>query len=79
MRFELKGGTSLSKGYRIINRFSEDIDIRIESPEAMRVKTGHNHDKPAHRENRKDFTAYSLRAVAWWRRLLASSTNRRFT
>ncbi|MDI7864679.1 nucleotidyl transferase AbiEii/AbiGii toxin family protein [Rhizobiaceae bacterium n13] len=35
MRFELKGGTSLSKGYRIINRFSEDIDIRIEPPEAM--------------------------------------------
>ena len=25
--FELKGGTSLSKGYGIINRFSEDIDI----------------------------------------------------
>jgi predicted nucleotidyltransferase component of viral defense system len=24
-----KGGTSLSKGYRIINRFSEDIDIAI--------------------------------------------------
>lgn len=22
-----KGGTSLTKGYRIINRFSEDIDI----------------------------------------------------
>jgi predicted nucleotidyltransferase component of viral defense system len=27
MKFELKGGTSLSKGFRIINRFSEDIDI----------------------------------------------------
>lgn len=34
MAFELKGGTSLSKGYRIINRFSEDIDIRIEPPKA---------------------------------------------
>lgn len=55
MRFELKGGTSLSKGYRIINRFSEDIDIRIEPPEAMGVKTGPNHDKPAHRESRKAF------------------------
>lgn len=55
MRFELKGGTSLSKGYRIINRFSEDIDIRIEPPEAMGVKTGPNHDKPAHREGRKAF------------------------
>ena len=27
--FELKGGTSLSKGYKIINRFSEDVDIHI--------------------------------------------------
>lgn len=25
--FELKGGTSLSKGYKLIHRFSEDIDI----------------------------------------------------
>ena len=24
-----KGGTSLTKGYRIINRFSEDIDIAL--------------------------------------------------
>lgn len=28
-RFELKGGTSLSKGFGIIERFSEDIDIQI--------------------------------------------------
>jgi len=27
--FELKGGTSLSKAYKIIHRFSEDIDIHI--------------------------------------------------
>jgi predicted nucleotidyltransferase component of viral defense system len=26
MKFELKGGTSLSKGHKIIGRFSEDID-----------------------------------------------------
>jgi Nucleotidyl transferase AbiEii toxin, Type IV TA system len=30
LRFELKGGTSLSKGFAIIQRFSEDIDIRID-------------------------------------------------
>ena len=29
-QFELKGGTSLSKGYGIIHRFSEDIDVSIE-------------------------------------------------
>ncbi len=55
MAFELKGGTSLSKGYRFINRFSEDIDIRIEPPKAMEVKNGPNHDKAAHRESRKAF------------------------
>jgi predicted nucleotidyltransferase component of viral defense system len=32
LTFELKGGTSLSKGFQVINRFSEDIDIRIEPP-----------------------------------------------
>jgi len=31
-QFELKGGTSLSKGYQVIDRFSEDIDIHIHPP-----------------------------------------------
>ncbi len=55
MKFELKGGTSLSKGFGIIDRFSEDIDIRIEPPENMDVKTGKNHTKPAHVESRRVF------------------------
>lgn len=39
--FELKGGTSLSKGFKIINRFSEDIDIHIypESKYQLTTKT----------------------------------------
>jgi hypothetical protein len=53
--FQLKGGTSLSKGHQIIGRFSEDIDILIEPPEGHDVKTGKNHDKPAHIQSRKDF------------------------
>ena len=53
--FELKGGTSLSKGYGIINRFSEDIDIRIEPDPEYNVKIGKNHDKPAHIETRRQF------------------------
>lgn len=53
--FQLKGGTSLSKGYGIIHRFSEDIDIRIEPPAGMAVKSGKNHDKEAHRKSRKRF------------------------
>lgn len=55
LSFELKGGTSLSKGYTVIHRFSEDIDIRITPPEGMDVKTGANHDKPAHQKSREDF------------------------
>jgi len=37
LSFELKGGTSLSKGLGIINRFSEDIDIRINPPAELKV------------------------------------------
>ena len=53
-QFELKGGTSLSKGFGIIERFSEDIDIQIH-PEDVSIKTGKNHDKPTHVESRKKF------------------------
>lgn len=55
MSFELKGGTSLSKGFHIIDRFSEDIDIRIEPPAKLQVKTGKNQTKPSHIESRKRF------------------------
>lgn len=54
-QFELKGGTSLSKGFGVIHRFSEDIDIRIEPPDGMEVKTGRNQDKPAHVESRRAY------------------------
>jgi hypothetical protein len=54
-QFELKGGTSLSKGFQIIDRFSEDIDIRIEPPADQDVKTGCNHLKEAHIRSRKSF------------------------
>ena len=55
LTFELKGGTSLSKGFKIIDRFSEDLDIHIEPPASRNVKTGKNQDKPAHVKSRKDF------------------------
>jgi predicted nucleotidyltransferase component of viral defense system len=57
LRFELKGGTSLSKGFGIIHRFSEDIDIRIEPPATLGVKTGRNQDKAALVESRRSFYA----------------------
>ena len=50
-RFELKGGTSLSKGYRLIHRFSEDIDILIH-PE---------HDLPFGKNQNVSSTRRSLR------------------
>lgn len=62
--FELKGGTSLSKGYGIIDRFSEDIDIRIEPPEELDVKTGRNHDKPTHIASRKNFYDWLADTIA---------------
>ena len=58
--FELKGGTSLSKGWNIINRFSEDVDIKIFAPEGMVVYSSKNHTKPRHRENRKIYFAWLL-------------------
>ncbi len=55
--FELKGGTSLSKGYGIIQRFSEDIDIRIDPACApFEVFTAINQTKKArHIESRQQF------------------------
>jgi hypothetical protein len=53
--FALKGGTSLSKGHQIINRFSEDIDILIEPFPGQDVKTGKNQNSPAQIKTRKDF------------------------
>lgn len=53
--FQLKGGTSLSKGYGIIHRFSEDIDIHITPPAELQLKTGKNHNKPHHVRSRRDY------------------------
>jgi Nucleotidyl transferase AbiEii toxin, Type IV TA system len=53
--FELKGGTSLSKGYGIIHRFSEDIDIHIKPPIDMKVPTGKNQTKASQCESRRKY------------------------
>lgn len=53
--FELKGGTSLSKGWGCIDRFSEDIDILIHSPDGFELPTGKNQDKPAQIEARRKY------------------------
>lgn len=61
--FELKGGTSLSKGFALIQRFSEDIDLRIEPPAEMGVPIGKNHEKPAHVQARKNYFEWLTREM----------------
>jgi len=51
--FELKGGTSLSKGYGLIHRFSEDIDIHIRTNFGFAVEG--NENKPKIQAARKSF------------------------
>ena len=56
--FQMKGGTSLSKGFKIIDRFSEDIDLQIKPPEnqlTFKVYYGKNHEKDKHIESRKKY------------------------
>jgi hypothetical protein len=55
LSFQLKGGTSLSKGHNIIGRFSEDIDILIEPPAGQDVKTGKNQNSATQIKTRTDF------------------------
>ena len=53
IEFELKGGTSLSKGYGLIHRFSEDIDIHIRTNFGLSIEG--KEDKPQIKEARKKF------------------------
>ncbi|WP_410879487.1 nucleotidyl transferase AbiEii/AbiGii toxin family protein [Myroides sp. DW712] len=53
--FELKGGTSLSKGYKIINRFSEDIDIHIKPPAELGVNENPKNTKEKSVQSRKEY------------------------
>lgn len=54
-QFELKGGTSLSKGYGIIHRFSEDIDIHIKPAAEMGINENPNNNKPNNIQKRRAF------------------------
>jgi hypothetical protein len=53
--FQLKGGTSLSKGFGIINRFSEDIDIHITPPVEMGINENPNNSNPKNIEKKKGY------------------------
>lgn len=62
--FQLKGGTSLSKGFQLIQRFSEDIDLRIEPPAGQNVKTGKNQDKPVQQASRRAYFDWLAQEMA---------------
>lgn len=53
--FELKGGTSLSKGHKLIHRFSEDIDIHIKPPNEFGINENPNNCKANNVKKRKEF------------------------
>src|SRR5688572_14108299 len=63
-QFYLKGGTSLSKGYQIIHRFSEDIDTKIDPPSTQSVPSGKNQDKESHLKARKDYYDWLSKSIA---------------
>lgn len=54
-QFELKGGTSLSKGYQVIDRFSEDIDIHIHPPQHLEINENPKNTNPNNIRKRLDF------------------------
>jgi hypothetical protein len=54
-QFELKGGTSLSKGHKLIHRFSEDIDIHIKPPIELGINENPKNSKKNNSKRRKEF------------------------
>ncbi len=53
--FQLKGGTSLSKGYGIIERFSEDIDLHINPPAGLGINESPSNSSPKNIEKKKAY------------------------
>lgn len=53
--FQLKGGTSLSKGFGLIDRFSEDIDLHINPPKALGINENTNNSNPKNIQKKKDY------------------------
>jgi hypothetical protein len=52
--FQLKGGTSLSKGFGIIHRFSEDIDLHINPPLDPGINENPNNSNPKNIQKKDD-------------------------
>ncbi len=61
--FELKGGTSLSKGFKVIHRFSEDIDIHITPPKEFGINENPKNNKPNNVKARKAFYDWLAKTI----------------
>jgi hypothetical protein len=62
-QFELKGGTSLSKGFQIIDRFSEDIDIHISPDPKLNVTEDPRKIKQSHIDSRRNFFEWLVQKI----------------
>jgi hypothetical protein len=61
--FELKGGTSLSKGFKVIHRFSEDIDIHITPPKEFGINENPKNNKPKNVKARREFYEWLAKTI----------------
>ena len=61
-----KGGTSLSKAYRIIDRFSEDIDLTCDIRKLIPDLVGDNGEQPANRSQAGKWTRTVRRRLPEW-------------
>jgi hypothetical protein len=62
--FQLKGGTSLSKGYGLIHRFSEDIDLHIEPPAEWAINQNPNNSSRKNIEKKKEYYDFLAKEIA---------------
>ena len=76
---EFKGGTSLSKGYDLINRFSEDIDVVLKADvlnvnleDIINLESKNKKSKQADELNRKAITFYQEKLIPILKRDLES-------
>jgi hypothetical protein len=53
--FQLKGGTSLSKGFGLIHRFSEDIDIHINPPKELAINENPKNSNQSNIQKKKAY------------------------
>lgn len=63
LQFELKGGTSLSKAYKIIDRFSEDIDIHIHPSKELYINENPKNTNANNSHKRLDFFNYLAQTI----------------